>query len=72
MKRMEGRCYPPLCRSTVYQVVVSASNKHGWSDQSELFTFSTRDTGDMVTTLPLTVNIFIFRLLTVQTQELLW
>ena len=32
----------------MYQVVVSASNKHGWSDQSELFTFSTRDTGDLV------------------------
>ena len=44
-----GQRYPHLCRSTVYQVVVSASNRHGWSDQSELFTFSTRDTGDLLT-----------------------
>ena len=34
-----------FCRSTTYSLLVTVSNKMGWSDQSSIFTFRTRDSG---------------------------
>ena len=38
-------CLLFLFRSTTYSLLVSVSNKLGWSDQSNIFTFKTRDSG---------------------------